>query len=142
MAEGKELMLFEYPTLPDLWDYKESVGKMNQFFYKWKNITQDVANELWIARENLAVPPKEAAIKNHDANASRFTWSDYCSEIGINYTTANRWLNKWFPKEISEGSSKVIKYDSSIIREKSVLLVICPQCNHNWRVKTKEISHD
>jgi len=52
--------------------------------------TREVANELWIAREILS---KHGPRPKIDANASNYTWSGYCAEIGINYTTANRWLN-------------------------------------------------
>jgi len=141
MAEGKELMLFEKPALPEWWDYKTSVSKVQQFIYKWKNITQDVASELWIARENLN---QDRSRDTSGAFAPMGkTWSGYCEEIGINKSTANRWLNRWFPKEIGEGSgnNKPVRYNPSIIRERGSLFIICPHCNHNWKVKSKEISH-
>jgi hypothetical protein len=47
--------------------------------YKWRNMTREVANELWIARENLR-EPQGGRPKKTDANASVFTWSGY-----INY---------------------------------------------------------
>lgn len=96
-----EIMLFEHPALPDLWTYEESVKKMQRLIYKWKNMTRDVANELWVAREKLAVDKAGAARIMHDANASCMTWSGYCKDVGINYTTANRWLNKWFPESLT-----------------------------------------
>ena len=42
------------PTLPDDWNYDTSVEKTKTFFYKWKNLTNDISDELWIAREMLS----------------------------------------------------------------------------------------
>ena len=54
--------------------------------------------ELWVAREKLAEHGGDRrSLDFNDANASLKTWSGYCKDIGINYTTANRWLNKLFP---------------------------------------------
>jgi DNA modification methylase len=96
-SETKDLMLFQHPILPDEWNYDESVTKMKRLIYKWTNLTRDVANELWIARENLSAQGKRTDL---DANASKLTWSSYCKEIGLDYTTANRWLNRWFPESL------------------------------------------
>jgi hypothetical protein len=63
-------------------------------------MTREVANELWIARENLR-EPQGGRPKKTDANASVFTWSGYCAEIGISYKTADRWLNQWFPESLT-----------------------------------------
>jgi hypothetical protein len=57
-----------------------------------------VANELWIAREILSKP---GARTDLGKNLPRFTWSGYCVEIGIDYHTANRWLNQWFPESLT-----------------------------------------
>ena len=145
MTAENGLMLFEKPTLPELWDYKTSVNKLQQFIYKWKNITQEIANELWIARENLSEigNPTGANQYGNGANASIPTWSDYCEEIGVNKSTANRWLTRWFPKELGEGSveDKSIKYDPSAIKKRGVLQIFCPHCDHVWKIKIKEISH-
>lgn len=86
----------QLPTLPDEWSYDESIERMRPLFYKWKNLTIEVAQELYVAREKLS----NSGIRTDlDANASRFTWTGYCKEIGINYTTANRWLSKFYPSE-------------------------------------------
>jgi hypothetical protein len=91
--ENKNLMLFQHPSLPDQWDYYVSVKKMQQLIYKWKNLTRDVANELWIARENLAS-------RYHRDGTNVPSWSQYCEDIGIAKRTANRWLVKWFPESL------------------------------------------
>lgn len=96
-----DLMLFQHPTIPDTWDYKESVEKMKRLIYKWKNLTRDVANELWIARESLSQKGGDRRSQNfNDKKLSLKTWSGYCEEIGITYISANNWLNKWFPEQL------------------------------------------
>lgn len=44
----------EKPEVPDTWDYGESVQRVKAFVYKWKNLTEEIARELWIAREVLS----------------------------------------------------------------------------------------
>ena len=50
----------EQPQLPVDWNYKESVKKVKQVVFKWKNLTIELAQELWVAREMLSkeVDPK------------------------------------------------------------------------------------
>jgi len=50
---------------------------LKRLIYKWRNITREVANELWIAREILS---KHGPRPKIDANASNYTWSGYCAE--------------------------------------------------------------
>lgn len=45
--------VIEKPKLPENWDYDESVKKVNNLIYKWINLTEEIADELWIAREML-----------------------------------------------------------------------------------------
>ena len=55
------------------------------------NSTYDVANELLFAREKLSKSGKGTDL---DANASRFTWSGYCSEIGSSRQVVSRILRE------------------------------------------------
>ena len=52
----------------------------------------EAANELYVAREKLAVSKADAARIMHGANAPCRTWASYCQEVGITKSTANRWL--------------------------------------------------
>ena len=55
--KGKELQVIEeklaIPQIPHNWNYEASVAKTKQLIYKWKNITKEIAEELYIAREKL-----------------------------------------------------------------------------------------
>lgn len=51
----KELVpVIEKPKLPEHWDYDKSVMKVKNFVYKWKNLTIEILEELYIAREMLS----------------------------------------------------------------------------------------
>jgi len=84
-------MKLDKPNIPEEWDYKESVSTVKGIVFKAKNLTEDILRELFIARKKLSCSSSEAAKIMHGANAPR-TWSIYCEEIGINKSTANRWL--------------------------------------------------
>ncbi|MFC1965718.1 hypothetical protein ACFLWI_02055 [Chloroflexota bacterium] len=58
--------------------------------YKWKNVTEDIIDELRIARQMLSAQGKRTDL---DANAPKLpTWADYCEDIGVTKSTVNRWL--------------------------------------------------
>lgn len=93
----KEMMLFQHPSLPDSWDYQESVKKMKGLIYKWKNLTRDVANELWVARENLSAQGQRSDLTSEENFRS---WTDYCEDIGSSRQVINGWLKGWFPEQL------------------------------------------
>ena len=103
-----ELVVIEKPKLPIKWDYNTSVKIVKVLVYKWKNITQEVIKELWIAREMLSKSG------SHDS-----TWGKYCEEIGTEQNTVNGWLRKYFPvinhkeeaPELPSGKYQVIYAD-------------------------------
>lgn len=97
-----QIILHE-PVIPDNWDYQRSVSKVKSITYKWKDLTLELANELWIAREKLSQSPADAARIMHGTKVPR-TWSNYCKDIGNSRRVVNRWLANWFnhKKEIDE----------------------------------------
>ena len=76
--------------------------------------TREVANELWIAREILSKP---GARTDLGKNLPRFTWSGYCAEIGIDYHTANRWLNQCFPESLTLENKPLVSLSILKIRQ-------------------------
>ena len=74
-------------------------------------MTRDVANELWIARENLSEQGKRTDLTSEQKFKG---WGIYCEEIGIAQQTANRWLNRWFPEQLEHGGAARIVCDSSL----------------------------
>jgi N6-adenosine-specific RNA methylase IME4 len=112
---NKEIIVLEEPKIPMKWNYDQSVKKIKVLVYKWKNLTAEVVNELFIAREILSSQGARTDLKEEK------TWEDYCEEIGVERRTANRWLNRYLgtndPKleletpELPEGKYQVIYAD-------------------------------
>jgi len=89
-----ELEYLAKPDLPSKWDYEESVKKVGKLIYKWKNLTLEIAQELWIAREMLSHSGRPPIFKKTGANAPVRTlgqmsrsWDNYCD--GTNVPTWN-----------------------------------------------------
>lgn len=92
---SNELVRFEPPQLPDNWTYEESVVKIQQVIYKWKNVTWELASELWVAREIL----RDVRSPVNGTIVPLKTWASYCQEIGSSKRVVNRWLSRWFSVE-------------------------------------------
>jgi len=93
MAQDKEkktrsndLVEIFKPEIPLVWDYNESVEKVRAVFYRWKNLTLDIAQELYIARERLS------SRYHRDDGTKVPTWAQYCEDIGSSKRVVNRWL--------------------------------------------------
>jgi len=80
------------PKLPVYWEYKTSTKFVSDNIFKWKNLTEDVAKELWIARTWLS---KEGRPKTGSKDPVK-TWSEYCVDIGSSKGVVNKWLKQWF----------------------------------------------
>lgn len=91
--ETELLVIDQKPPIPQSWNYDESVKKMKVALYKWKNMTLEMANELWIAREQLS---KEGRPIITGTIVPVKTWTDYCLEIGSQRQVVNRWINRWY----------------------------------------------
>ena len=80
------------PSLPVEWDYAESIKRIQPLVFKWKSLTLEVAQELFVAREKLSS-------RYHRDETNVPSWDRYCQDIGIEKRTANRWLAQFFPRE-------------------------------------------
>ena len=112
------------PEIPDSWDYDSSVAITKPNLYKLKNLTLDIINELYIAREQL--DGRKNNYGNQYANGKNFpiakTWSDYCEDIGITRRTANLWLEKYFsPPEKVSGNGHIRLTEKFIVPPFSVM---------------------
>lgn len=86
------VVIKQTPKLPEKWDYDVSVKKVKGFIYKWKNLTEELVNELYIARDVLS----EVGNPNWNKSSNSKTWSNYCQEIGTSRQVANRWIARYF----------------------------------------------
>jgi len=85
------------PQLPDIWNYEQSVKKTKNIIYKWKSMTEELADELWIAREKLSSQGKRTDLTSEQKFQS---WTGYCKDIGNSRQVVNRWLKQWFTPEL------------------------------------------
>lgn len=83
------------------WDFDKSVAKIKPKVEKWKHLTVEIAEELYLAREYLTGQIGQCKDPLAD-NYIEFTWDDYCEAVGISKRTANDWLKAYIPAERSE----------------------------------------
>ena len=88
-----ELVKLKKPSLPVFWDYETSVKFVSETIFKWKNLTEDIAKELWIAREKLRF---QGARNDLTSDQKIRGWADYCEKIGTSKGVVNKWLKQWF----------------------------------------------
>lgn len=98
----QELVTVKRPQLPEHWDYAESVKKVKGFIYKWKNLTIEIAQELWIAREKLRSQGARTDLQPRNESFEVKTWTQYCEDTGSCKEVVNRWLRRFFPPELPE----------------------------------------
>ena len=91
---SKEIIQQEI-QIPETWDYGNSVESLKDKILKWKDLTYDIARELYIARAYLK---RQGARTDLVTNVTK-SWGDFCKEIGINRMTAHRWIAKFFKVE-------------------------------------------
>lgn len=113
----KDLIVIEQiPIIPTEWNYEDSVVKVRQFIYRWKNLTIDLATELWIAREMLSTRAWNKGMSDGTKVPSH-TWANYCREIGSSKRVVNRWLKRFYIAQAAQelpppkGKSQVIYAD-------------------------------
>jgi len=81
------------PEIPKEWNYDESVKKVRRLGFKWKNLTLEILEELYIAREKLRISPLGGRPKKTSKYLEVIpTWTQYCKDINISLETARLWL--------------------------------------------------
>ncbi|MBA7562419.1 hypothetical protein ES708_04071 [subsurface metagenome] len=83
---GKELYFGKKPKNRDI------AHKTNPLFHPKK--TSKGLVELYLVRERLSEHGGDRRSIN-DANAPLKIWKDYCNDIGVDKSTANRWLARY-----------------------------------------------
>jgi len=104
---NKQLATNNYIERMESWVYDESVKSMQKTVYKWKNLTVDIVEELYLARNILSAQGKRTdCLEENKSNFGKFfpklqshTWEEYCQSIGISKRTANLWLERFLPEE-------------------------------------------
>ena len=99
----KGLVKLTKPSLPLTWDYESSVKDVKSFVHKWKNHSEEIASELWIAREILSMKPEDSGgLWAGEGGTKVPTWTQYCNDIDSSRQVVNRWLKQWYGDEDKE----------------------------------------
>jgi len=77
------------------WDYDESVTKVKPLVMKWGTLSIEMLGELHKAREVLSRPGTRTDITSGQMSRG---WESYCTDVGLEKRTANRWLKMYDPK--------------------------------------------
>jgi hypothetical protein len=83
------------------WNYERSVEKLLPKISKWNYLTVEIVKELYIAREVLKKQTGQRKDPDADDYIS-YTWAGYCDDIGVSRQTANGWLRRFIPAELSD----------------------------------------
>ncbi len=76
------------------WIYREN--QRSGQIYKWKNLTAEIIQELFIARERLRAPGTRTDLQPRNKNHKVQTWTQYCEDIGSSRQVVDRWLKRYF----------------------------------------------
>ena len=90
-------------TLQTNWNYETSVQKVSGLVSELKSVTlkkstltDEIARELYEAREQLKSPGIRTDLVT---NVTRLTWEGYLKDCGLQRMTVHRWLEHYEPEE-------------------------------------------
>ena len=75
------------------WDYDQSVEKMRKLVVRWKNLSLEIIQELYLARLKLSNQDRRSDLKS--SQNQQLTWTQYLNDIGLARTTVHNWLSKY-----------------------------------------------
>jgi len=78
------------------WDYQLSVEKVRPMVMNWRNLTIEIVEELYRAREELSNRGSWSVIPN---GTTAKGWGEYLNDVGLAKTTVHRWLERYEPQE-------------------------------------------
>lgn len=84
----------EKPAIPVEWDYNNSVERMRGAIYKWRDLTDEMLHELWVAYNKLSDPSNAGRPSKSGENSTNNTWTRYCEDIGVDRKTPYNWFRR------------------------------------------------
>ena len=66
---------------------------MRKLVVRWKNLSLEVLQELYLARLKLSDPGRRSDLKS--SQHLQMTWTQYLNDVGLNHETVRRWLSKY-----------------------------------------------
>jgi len=114
------LIKLHTPELPEVWNYEDSVTKVKQMVFKWRTLTEDMAVELFIARDRLALIGGDRKSDQWNKSSTDKTWTKYCRDIGATRQVVDRWLKDWF---IGTERERLIEEGKEVTPPKEVRII-------------------
>jgi hypothetical protein len=123
------------------WNFDKSVLKMQELMLQWGKITAQVTRELYIAKEFLT--NQKGQSRNPDApNFIKYTWDAYCGAIGIDRQTADFWLKKYIPRELSPNGKDTLLLRAPVKVEPTTAELALMESRINEAIRTGEQPDD
>jgi hypothetical protein len=78
-----------------VWDYEQSIARVKPMVINWRNLTVELVEELYKARSELSSQGRRSDIMTNVTKS----WNEYLNEVGLEYRTVHRWLERYEPEE-------------------------------------------
>jgi hypothetical protein len=83
------------------WNFDKAVERIRPKVQRWGALTVELVRELYIAQKYLN--GQKGQRKDPEAeDYIRYTWSDFCEAIGLSRQTANGYIRRFRPSELSD----------------------------------------
>ncbi|MDR2049321.1 MAG: hypothetical protein LBP69_07680 [Treponema sp.] len=83
------------------WNFDKAVERLRPKIQRWGTLTVELARELYIAQKYLN--GQKGQRKDPEAeDYIRYTWSDFCDAIGMSRQTANSYIRRFLPAELTD----------------------------------------
>jgi hypothetical protein len=83
------------------WNFDKAVDRIRPKVQRWGALTVELVRELYIAQKYLN-GQKGQRKDPEAADYIRYTWSDFCGAVGLSRQTANGYIRRFLPSELSD----------------------------------------
>lgn len=154
-ASGKEIVSVEVcetmrdgldihavvPVIPESfkdWEYPKAVETVKGLVRGWSSVSAEVIVELYKARKMLGHQGARTDLKPGQ------TWESFCKETNISVRTANRLLQRYFPRNLGTDGQKSGEQDSAaaslpFTNYQKTFYLTGVQCAYDQRLENPEI---
>ena len=113
------------------WDYDQSVEKMRKLVVRWKNLSLEIIQELYLARLKLSNQDRRSDLKS--SQNQQLTWTQYLNDIGLARTTVHNWLSKYDVQKDEIISPEPVNLPQEVeIDDVLPTTHSCPDCGYEY----------